>query len=143
MSDGRAKYHPCMTPTGRQPGERGLGGWERFAGIVLLVAGVLNIVNGFTALEHSGYYVHDIVYSNLTFWGWAFLVWGALQVLAGWLVLARNDSGRPIGVFLAGLAAVLWFFLLFAAPFEALIGVLVNVLVIYGLTVKAEGEAYL
>ena len=111
-----------------------LTGWAVFGSVILLVVGGLNLINGYTALQHSGYYHSQIVYSNMTFWGWAFLIWGALELVAGALVLAGKMAGNYMGVILAATAAILWFFMIFAAPFAALLGVTVSLLVIGGFT---------
>jgi len=115
-----------------------LTGWAAFGSVTLLVLGGLNVINGFTALNHSSYYKSHLVYHNLTFWGWAFLIWGILQLVAGGLVLAHNLTGYYLGVCLAMTAAILWFFMIFAAPLAAMVGVLVSLLVIYALTVGSE-----
>ncbi len=120
---------------------RHLAGWEVFSALVLVMAGVFNVVNGFTALQHSSYFTGQFVYSNLTFWGWMFLIWGALQVLAGGLVFGHSLSGNRLGVGLATVGAMIWFFAIFAAPWAAVVGVLVNCLVLYGLTVGLTDEA--
>ncbi len=125
-----------------QRAETKLAGWTVFAGVVLIMAGGFNVINGFTALDHSSYFNAHIVYSNLTFWGWMFLIWGAAEIIAGALVLGRNPAGNLIGVVLAGTAAILWFFMIFSAPWAALLGVTVSLLVIHGLTVGADRTEY-
>jgi hypothetical protein len=120
-----------------------LTGWSVFAGVTLLVIGGFNVINGFTALQHGSYYTtHHIVYSNLTFWGWAFLIWGILQIVAGGLTIAGNVSGNVLGVVLAGTSAILWFFMIFAAPWGALLGVTVSMMVVYGLTAGSNPDEY-
>ena len=119
-----------------------LTGWTVFASVVLLVVGALNLINGFTTLQHTSYYTSHLVYTNMTFLGWAFLVWGALQILAGAVALARHEWGAYLGVFLAGTSAILWFFMIFAAPFAALLGVTVSLLVIGGFTAGMHPDEY-
>jgi hypothetical protein len=119
-----------------------LTGWTVFASVTLLIIGGLNLINGFTTLQHTSYYTKDIVYSNLTFWGWAFLIWGALQILAGAVTLARREWGAYLGVCLAATSAMLWFFMIFAAPFAALLGVTVSLLVIGGFTAGMHPDEY-
>jgi hypothetical protein len=116
----------------------GLTGWGMFGAVTLIVLGGLNIVNGFTALHNSQYFSRDIVYHNLTVWGWVFLIWGILQMVAGALVFARNLTGYYLGVCLAGTATILWFFMLFAAPIPAMVAVIVGLVVIYSLTVGSQ-----
>lgn len=128
---------------GRAGGQKlTLTGWGAFAGVTLLVVGGFNVINGFTALQHSSYYTHHLVYTNLTFWGWAFLIWGILQIVAGGMTLAGNVSGHVLGVVLAGTSAILWFFMVFAAPWAALLGVTVSMLVVYGLTAGSNPDEY-
>jgi hypothetical protein len=119
----------------------GLTGWGTFAAVTLIVLGAVNVINGFTAIQHSSYYRSDIVYNNLTFWGWMFLIWGALQLVAGALVLGRSTMGYYLGVSLALVAAILWFFMIFAAPIPALTGILLSMAVLFALTRGSE-EAF-
>ena len=135
---------PSTTMTseaGSGGGRLGLTGWGVFGSATLIVLGAVNVVNGFTAIEHSSYYRSDIVYNNYTFWGWMFLIWGVLQLLAGGLVLARSTAGYFLGVSLALVAAILWFFMIFAAPMPALAGILLCVAVLFALTRGSE-EAF-
>jgi hypothetical protein len=119
----------------------GLTGWGMFGAVTLIVLGGLNIVNGFTAIHNSQFFTHQIVYHNLTAWGWVFLIWGILQMVAGVLVFAHSTTGYYLGVCLAGTATILWFFMLFAAPIPALVAVIVGLVVIYSLTVGSQ-EAF-
>jgi hypothetical protein len=131
-----------MNPEPGAQGERiGRTGWGVFAAVTLIVLGGVNVVNGFTAIQHSSYYRSDIVYNNLTFWGWLFLIWGALQLVAGVLVLARNTTGYYLGVSLALVAAIMWFFMIFAVPIPALTGILLSMAVLFALTRGSE-EAF-
>ena len=116
----------------------GLTGWGMFGAVTLIVLGGLNIVNGFTAIHNSQFFTHQIVYHNLTAWGWLFLIWGILQMVAGVLVFAHSTTGYYLGVCLAGTATILWFFMLFAAPIPAMVAVIVGLVVIYSLTVGSQ-----
>jgi len=126
---------------GAQSDRIGLTGWGIFAAATLVVLGAVNIINGFTAIQHSSYFRSDIVYHNFTFWGWMFLIWGALQLIAGVLVFARSTTGYFLGVSLALVAAILWFFMIFAAPMPALAGILLSMAVMFALTRGSE-EAF-
>lgn len=124
----------------RDSGAVRVTGWVWFAGILLIVAGGLNLINGFEMIERHQYFNHQIVYSNLTFWGWVFVIWGGLQLFAGFASIAGQMTGNYIGVLLASTATFLWFIMIFAAPWAALLGVIVNLLIIYGLTTGAAPE---
>ena len=116
----------------------GLTGWGTFGAVTLVVLGGLNMINGFTAIHNSHFFTHKMIYHNLTVWGWVFLLWGILQMVAGALVFARNLNGYYMGVCLAGTQTILWFFMLFAAPIPAMVGVLVGLIVVYSLTVGSQ-----
>lgn len=119
-----------------------LTGWAVFGGVALLVVGGFNLINGYNALQNADYFKSQIVYSNMTFWGWAFLIWGALQVIAAIGVFSHHSWGNYLGIVLAGTAAILWFFMIFAAPWAALLGVIVSMMVVYGLTAGAYPDEY-
>lgn len=115
-------------------------GWVRFAGIILTVAGVLQIIHGFTAIDHKSYFTGNIIYHNLTVWGWIFMIWGVLQVIAGTASLTGRMVGNYLGTLLAVCAMFLWFFMIFTAPWAAVLGVGLNMLVVYGLTIGAVDQ---
>jgi hypothetical protein len=115
-----------------------LTGWTMFAAVWLVMAGAFNVINGITAIHKSTYYVNEMLFSSLSTWGWIILVFGIIQLLAGYLVFARNDAGNLLGVAAAVIAAVIWFFFLFASPFGAFLALILNGLVIYGLTIGRD-----
>jgi hypothetical protein len=115
-------------------------GWVKFAGILLIVVGAFNVVDGFALLERHQYFTHHIVYSNLNFWGWVFIIWGVLQLIAGFASLGGQMIGNYIGVLLGFIGTTLWFFMIFSEPGAAVLGVTLNILIIYGLTAGATGE---
>jgi uncharacterized membrane protein len=115
-------------------------GWVRFAAILLVFAGVMNVIHGFTLLDHKHFVSNQIDYSNLTFWGWVFLIAGIVQIGAGVAVFGRRLIGYQTGVVLAVIAIVMWFLMIFSAPFGAMIGIIVNLSILYGLTVGAGDD---
>jgi hypothetical protein len=115
-------------------------GWVRLGAILLIFAGAVNVIHGFTLLEHDHYVADRLDYSNFTFWGWVFLVAGVAQVVAGIAVFGRRLIGYQAGVILAVTAIVLWFLMIFSAPFGAMIGIIVNLCILYGLTVGAQDD---
>jgi len=119
---------------------RAKSGWVWFAATMLFIAGGFNLIHGFVALDRKQFITTHIAYNNLTFWGWAFLILGVLQVSAGAAVLARRLGGYKLGVILAGGAMIAWFLMTFSAPFAAILGVIVNGLILYGLTVGAADD---
>ena len=110
-------------------------GWVTFAGIMLMIAGVLNVVYGISAISEAHFYVANTRYviGELATWGWFLTVVGAVQVCAGLGVFARQAWARWTGVGFAAINAVIQLLYLPADPWLSLAIFLVDLLVIYGL----------
>jgi hypothetical protein len=61
-----------------------ISGWWVFAGVLLLVAGVLNIIYGIAAIGDSKFFTENATYiiSGLHTWGWITLILGVLELVA-------------------------------------------------------------
>ncbi len=116
-------------------GETGvrLTGWVIFGGIALIIAGTANLLQGITALSYDDFLTSEIIFDSLEFWGWAFLVWGVLQAVAGVLTLMARDGGPVTGMILSGVSTVFWFFMIFSAPGPAMVAIALNVAVVASL----------
>jgi hypothetical protein len=110
-------------------------GWLMFAGIMLLIAGVLNVIYGIAAIGDSSFFVDDQKYilSSLNTWGWVTLVIGALQVGAAFSIWAGNQFGRWFGIGTAALSSIGALLSIPAYPFWSLAIFAVDILIIYGL----------
>ena len=86
---------------------RGLGR-VAFAGMLLLVAGTLNIIYGIGALDDASIFVNDKRYilTNLNTMGWVLIVLGVIQLAGGFSLMAGNTYGRVIGIAGASLGAI-------------------------------------
>jgi hypothetical protein len=111
-------------------------GWISFAGIMLLLASVMNMIDGIAAISTSRFYVADARYiiSDLNTWGWVILGLGVLQMVAALGVFAGNQAARWTGVALASLNAIAQLMFIPAYPFWSLSIFAIDVLVIYGLS---------
>ncbi len=86
---------------------RGVGS-ALFVGILLMIAGVLNIVYGIAALGNASFYVNDTQYlfSSLHTWGWITIILGVIQLTAAFSLFAGGTYGRVIGIMAATLGAI-------------------------------------
>ena len=116
-------------------------GWITFSGVMLILSGFLNLVDGLWALDLSDSpAISDDVeellwYANsLETWGWIYTIGGAVLVLVGIGVLTRNQWARWIGVGAASASMVINMMWVFVYPIPALIHVTLAALVVYGLT---------
>src|SRR4051794_5469948 len=87
--------------------QRGAG-WVLFAGIMILIAGVLNLIWGIAAVSDSKFFAGNtqFVFSGLHTWGWVTIVLGVIQVLAAVSVWRGGAFGQVFGIFAASLSAV-------------------------------------
>jgi hypothetical protein len=79
-----------------------------FAGVLLLIAGTLNIIYGIGALDSANIFVNDTryIFTNLNTMGWVLIALGVIQLTGGFSLLAGNTYGRVIGIIGASLGAI-------------------------------------
>jgi hypothetical protein len=111
------------------------GGWIAFAGIMIAIVGVLNIIYGIAAISNSRFFVHGTTYiiSDLSTWGWVLLITGIIQFCAALAIFAQVEWGRWVGILTASVNAIIQLIFIPAYPFGSLAMFAVDILVIYGL----------
>jgi hypothetical protein len=113
-------------------------GWVTFAGVVGLMAGAYHALSGIGALTDDDTIraqSADVLFGiNVTAWGWFWLLLGAAQLVAGYLILQRNEWGRWLGIVMAGLSALLTVFVIFVFPLWAISVLILDCMVLYALT---------
>jgi hypothetical protein len=113
--------------------------YSNFAGIFLFVVGLFNVLEGFMTLWRKEYFEGaDLVVSNLQTWGWAMLIIGVVQVLAGWLVLSRSSVGRWVGIIIIVISMLASFVAIGVYPFWTFIILAIDAMVLWGLTARWE-----
>jgi hypothetical protein len=110
-------------------------GWVMFAGIMILIVAVLNIIYGFAAIDNSKFFVEDtkFIISDLNTWGWIILIVGVLQLFAGFSIWAGGEYGRWIGLITASVSAIGALLSIPGYPFWSLAIFAMDILIIYGL----------
>jgi hypothetical protein len=115
------------------------GGWVTFAGVALVVAGVLNVLQGLVALNQEALYAGaDLIFGDRTAIGTTWLVIGAVEILTGVLVLRGRVFGQFLGVMVAGLNGFWHFLFIGADPARSIAIMVVDGLIIYALTVHGD-----
>jgi hypothetical protein len=118
-------------------------GRATFAAVLLLIAGVLNIIYGIGALDSANIYANDtrFILSNLNTLGWVLIVLGVIQLTGGFSLLAGNTYGRVIGLVGAGLGAIGALLSVGGAnPWWSLAVFALCIYIIHGLIVFGEDE---
>lgn len=117
-------------------------GWVVFAGIMLMIVGVMNFIGGIGAIDDSKFFIANTKYviGDLNTWGWVILIIGAVQVATALGVWAGNALSRWLGVFFASLNALVQLLLLPAFPLWSLALFTLDILVVYGLVAYGGRE---
>jgi hypothetical protein len=127
--------------------ERSAVGWGIFAGVILLLAGIFNIIYGLTvALDHRLLVVTDatnqgVVVWNLTAWGWVHFAVGCGLVLVSLGLFAGATWARWAAVVACSINAVTQIFLIVVDPLWSVLVIALDILVIWHL-IGRYGDAY-
>ena len=115
-----------------------LTGWSMFSAIWLVLPVPSTWSRGSRPSTSPTTSTPRFLFQNLKFWGWVLLIVAIVQLFAGFMVFSGNPTGYMLGVLVASFAMFMWFFFLFTAPLGAMVAVIINGLVIYGLTIGSE-----
>ena len=120
---------------------KSMAGWIGFAGILILIVGMLDFFQGLIALFRDNYYVvsaSGFIIVDLTKWGWIMLIWGVLLVLAGMGLLGGQGWARWFTIVLVSLnfIAQLGFLGNSQYPLWSLTTLGLSVIVLYALTAR-------
>lgn len=120
-----------------------LSGWWVFAGVLLLVAGVLNIVWGIAAIGDAKFFTNagTFIISSLHTWGWITLILGVLELIAAFSLFSGGEFGRWFGIFIGALNAMAALLSIPAYPFWSLAIFALSIIIIYKLAEGPEGTA--
>jgi hypothetical protein len=127
QSDAVYSYYDYDDPHGQ--------GLVTFAGVMLMIAGVLNTLYGIAAIDKANVFVHNAryVFLDLQSWGWFVLALGVLQIFAALAIWRGVSWGRWFGVGCASANAILQVMWLPSYPILALTILPLDIVAIYGL----------
>jgi hypothetical protein len=137
------------TSQGRRPAtdhvEGGLpaaSGWVVFAGVLLILVGSGQVIEGLVALFTDGYYrVRPgglALHLDYTTWGWLHLVIGTLAALTGLGLLTGSLLARLLGIVLAAVSALVHLAFLAAYPVWSVLVIALDVAVIHAIVVHGR-----
>lgn len=116
-------------------------GWVTFAGLLMIVLGAVDAVEGLIAIARQHYYVltpTQIIVFDLKTWGWITMIWGVVICFAGFGLLSGNSVARWFAIVIAIINVIeqLAFVGNSAYPLWALTSIALSGVVIYALTVR-------
>lgn len=117
-------------------------GWMAFAGTIIALAGVMNVIHGIAAIGDSKVFVKDakIVVSSIHTWGWIVLILGVMQLFAAGGIFAKNQLARWFGVVVVFANAIAQLMFVGAYPIWSLTIFGLDLLVLYGLVAHGSRE---
>ncbi|MBJ7458023.1 MAG: hypothetical protein JHD02_02425 [Thermoleophilaceae bacterium] len=115
-------------------------GWWLFAGVLLTVAGVANIIYGVAAIGNSKFFTENatLIASDLKTYGWVILLLGVIQLTAGGSLFVGGGWGRFVGIVAAGLNAIAYLMTIPLAPFWSLMMFMLSLVIVYELSKSTE-----
>jgi hypothetical protein len=114
----------------------GRGGLILFAGLMMIMVGIWQALQGLVAIFENEFYVATRNYLfqfDATTWGWIHLLLGLLVALAGWGLLSGRTWARVVAITLAVLSAIANFLWLPYYPFWSMLIIAVDIFVIWAI----------
>ena len=130
-----------MATTSREPfADSTKGIWALgigvFAGVMLLMLGTFQALEGLSAVINDKVYVKGIDYTyafDLTAWGWMHLILGVIAVITGIGLFFEQGWARIVGLILAAISALLNFMFIPYYPVWSLVLIAFDIVVIWAL----------
>jgi|tagenome__1003787_1003787.scaffolds.fasta_scaffold20924140_3 hypothetical protein len=111
-------------------------GLTTFAGIMLCVVAVFQIMEGIAAIAVDNIYVRGVDYTyelSVQGWGWIHLIVGLIALGTGFGVILGNVWGYVLGIVIASLSALMNFAFIPHYPFWSMILIAFDALVVWAL----------
>jgi hypothetical protein len=117
-------------------------GWVVFGGVMMIMLGLVQVIQGLVALVEDEYYLVTrnglVVSVDYTTWGWTHLVLGIIAGLTGAGLLAGNTAARIVGVVIAVVSALVNLAFMPAYPLWSIIVITLDVIVIFAIVVHGR-----
>lgn len=114
--------------------------WVAFAAIMMMLTGVFSVIGGIAAAGNDSYFVaasNANVYAlSIQAIGVIFILVGIIKVWAGYSLIQGADWARWVTVLICALHAVFLMMMIPANPFFGTILIAINLIILYGVTVK-------
>jgi hypothetical protein len=139
-SSGTTPESPPQSAYESQP--TGWTGWIAFAGVIMVLLGIMHALQGLVALFKDDYYLVGrnglTVNVDYTEWGWTHLILGIVVAFAGAALWAGRMWARIVAVLLAMLSVIVNIGFLAAYPIWSTIMITMDVLIIWAVMVHGR-----
>jgi hypothetical protein len=111
--------------------------WLDFAAVLLFLVGLFNVIDGVAAIGDSKYIVGQVLFSSLHAWGWFFLIWGIIQLVAAFAVYRGASWAVGAALVTVFVNAIAHLSAAKTYPVWSITIVVLDVLIMYGLVVHS------
>jgi len=125
-----------MSSVTAKPGTREVSGWYTFGGVLFILVGGVNALQGLIALLKDDYFAitkGGLLFADFAAWGTFFLVLGIVEILVGFGILAVRTWARIFGIAIIMINTITQFAFIAAFPIWTLASIALNITVIYAL----------
>ena len=115
-----------------------------FAGVLMIMVGVLHAIQGLVALFNDEFFVVGQQWTfkfDVTQWGWIHLLGGIIVALAGFALFTGAVWARLVGVIVVSVSAVANFMWMPYYPVWAIVVIALDIFIIWALTVHGRDIA--
>lgn len=118
-------------------------GWWIFAAVLLLIAGIANVIYGVAAIGDSRFFTENVtlIAADLNAYGWLILVIGVIQLIAGFSLMSGGGFGRVVGIIAASLNAIAYLLTIPVLPFWSVCLFILSVVIVYELAKSSPQES--
>ena len=120
-------------------------GWVYFAAFMLIAVGFFQTILGFTAILNDEWFVKvggTLLLLDYTTWGWIHLILGIVSMVVGTGLFNGSTWARVVAVILVMFNFLAQFAFVSVYPIWSIIIMVVDVLVLYALTVHGAEPAH-
>ena len=115
-------------------------GWKSFCGILLMIVGFLNVIDGLVAITQANQVEARItnqlpLTDNVKTWGWIVFIIGIIVILAGFGLIAGSTWARVVGILVASVNLIVQLAWLPHNNFWSFTMIILDIIVIYGIAV--------
>jgi hypothetical protein len=138
MSNGITTRHTHDTSTHHS-------GWINFAGFLMIIIGMFQIIDGLVGIFKPGFYVattNQLIVFDYKQWGWINLIFGIVVTMAAFALFRGKLWGRVTAIALATLSAILNFGFIWAYPIWSVTIIIMDILIILAVASYSEEEEY-
>lgn len=119
-------------------------GWVYFAAFMLIAIGFFQTILGFTALLNDEWLIQvggQLLLLDYTTWGWVHLILGIVSMVAGTGLFNGSNWARVIAIILVLFNFLAQFAFVSVYPLWSIIIMVVDILILYALTVHGNEPA--